>query len=644
MLTKKRDLSRQVNSNGFALFVVGLTFAGFLGGAMRLFLNSERAQQKILTEVRKKFPEWNVKADKVELRLASGIWPGVTVELPQTHLFKEGNCSRPAFNVDMKDLKIPVGIWSLLRGTSRLGRISIAAIHVELAEGACERSASPQEPSTSSPSEGAEQALRLNHLNLRKVYEELSERASGLTVGELVVESAHSPDWSFRAQPLELDAGAQVRMAGRFSLWKEFSKGEVRQDFQLKAALQGPLLEWKLSSTMKEGQLEWSGQLDDEGHTFLQKFRVSQGPLGDVLSLLHRAGVLEKLPETKRVWLNCALSQSGTFENLRSLWRMPVNLSSCGVDGELGRLVIQPQLFYLKEPYFRAGPLVVNVSKLSLDQLTDIISLPKMSVIFSHLGNWSGSLKLRALKDLELSGVLEDLRVKVSNKSLRGIEVLSKIQTEGHVTDEKMDVRLSDFQILGGSRGGDAHFVYDMEHRRGTFDVIFKGLKPSESIQSLLFEGRMEPLRLNVAGSLEQEKVTDLRADFSATETWGKGWHLTGIKGALNQLAAERFSLQWSARQFTWDGSFRYDGFASEVAGAFQHPLTKKELKDISVRAEIDAQGGLVKKASAQFLNRLVEFEGGWQRGEHLTGKARLGGKKPWVAVKVTPGSGQIIR
>jgi len=459
MLIKKKDSISQVNSNGFALFIIGLALAGFLGGAMRLFLNSERAQARIISEVQKKFPEWNVAADRVELHLSSGLWPGVTVELGRVQGLRKVECGRPELKISADSLKIPVGLWSLVTGQNKVGFISMERMDIEISEKACNSAEAPQTgKSKSTQGQARSSSLDLataseslpTSLGLRAINDEIRQRVEGLKISELTVSGLGSRQWSFKMAPLILKVGSPVVLQGGLSIWSQFERGEIRQKFKLQTSLSGPLLEWKLETSVKEGEVAWSGQIDEESKTFLHRFKIHQVPLADLLSSVYTAGGLPVQPQAKRVWLNCDVVQGGGFLNLEKALQVPAKFESCRLDGEIGSLSVRPQVFYLKEPYFRNGPLTVDGRKISLDLIFEALSLSKMEVVFSRLGDWTGVFEMNSLKEMVLDGVLENIKVNVSHKSLRGQETVQSVKTYGHWLDPLLKLKLEKFNVLGG--------------------------------------------------------------------------------------------------------------------------------------------------------------------------------------------------
>ncbi len=645
MLVKKRDSAVNVNSNGFALFVIGLTLAGFLGGALRLVLNSDRAQQEILLEVQKKFPEWQVESARVELHLAAGIWPGFTVELPEAHAQRAAECGKPLLDVELHSLKIPVSLWTLVTGANRVGKISADRIDIELKENPCETAAhleSDQQTATESTAIPAQ--IQMEHLGLRQVYDEIRERAQGVTLNEIHVRNSKQPSWNFSGRGLRLTVSSDVRIYGDFTVSRRFPKGEIKQDFKLIGALHGPLLEWELKSPIKEGELRWSGQLDEEGRTFLQRIRLHQGPLNDILEILFKAEIIKSFTQTRRAWVDCELTQGGSFQKSLSLAELPIRIDSCRVDGELGRLYLEPQMIYPVKPHFRNGPVQLKVSKLSLEMVSEFFGLRKFPLLIASMGFWTGTVTAYDQDDIEFSGELESLKLNFSNKSLRGVETLSQIQTQGERKGKNLKVTFSDFQILGGSRGGIVKTDYNLEKGSGRFVVDFNSLRPSEPLQNLLFQGRVDALKLNLNGALEADGVHDVHGRFSSEKALGRGWEALNVSGEVKQIKKENFALELQLETLKWSESFKYDVFSTSLLNAFGMESASKQIDDSHINMEVHVNGGVVNRAVAKINDRRLEFVGEWKRGRPLYGKARIGSSKNWLPVEINHLTGQVLK
>lgn len=651
MLNAMRDRTNKVNSNGFALFVMGLTLAGFVGGALRLFLNSDRAQQQIILEVQKKFPEWDVQANKVELRLASGIWPGITLELPKAQATRQGSCGQSSLKVHLEMLKIPVSLWSLLAGQNRIGQASVGKIDVELLESPCEAQAQEKGKDKVSISTNPLSASPgLKNFGLRSIYQEVQGRAAGLTLYEVMVSDPSSPDWSFRAKDLHIQANSDVSLHGTFSLWKQFPKGELRQEFKLDASLQGPLLEWQLRSAIKEGELRWSGQLDEDGQTFLQRLQMKQGPLNDLLETFYKVGWLPTAPQTRRVWLNCEIVQGGSFQTFPKVSEIPLQIKSCGVDGELGRLSLESQVFYLEKPHLRNGPLLMKFEEVSLESVAEILGVSQFPLIFSSLGFWDGQLKVDSDQNYQLNGEWKGLKLNISNKSLRGVETISKIQTSAQVKKDHVHLLLSDFEILGGSRGGELEVNYSLQEHKGKLNAYFQNLKLSSAVQNLLIQGEMDPVELKLRGEIQADSFVGLSGEFSSSEARGQGWNLKGISGKLNQVSPEKFKGEVLAELFNWEPHFRYHPLIEEVARSFESPSFPRKMERLKAQLVIESQKGELSSVRSAWGAKKLEMEGAWKRGGSLNAEVRLSknqsrrGLSKGLPIELNGSGGQVLQ
>ncbi|HAG91706.1 MAG TPA: hypothetical protein DCL41_07530 [Bdellovibrionales bacterium] len=604
---------------------------------MRLLLNSERAQTRIISEVQKKFPEWEVKADRVQLHLASGIWPGVTVELGRFQGSRKVKCGEPELHIDVDSLKIPVSLWSLLVQNSKTGLISMDRVDIEVAEKNCDREAvvesgqslagpskSSKVPSTKSSSQLVPDSTALpEQLGLRSIYNEIRQRVSGLKIEEVSIFLSKDHNWSLKISQLHLNVEDPITLGGDLSIWSRWERGELRQDFSFALSLMGPLLEWNLETGVKEGKVSWTGQMDEEAKTFLQQLKVHQGPMSDLLSVLYRVGLLDVLPEMKRVWLNCELTQGGGFKRQLDFRTLPVRIDKCRIDGEVGNISVEPQLVYFNEPHLKSGPIAVKFKNLSLDLLFENFALPKMDVIFARLGNWSGQVQVTSLKEVSFSGILNGMKVNVSHQSLQGIETIEQIEARGSWRDPQLKVNLSHFSLTGGEADGEAQLSYDKQKNEGDFLVDFKRLSFSAPIQRLLFQKGAKPLQIHLEAGLKDGKVDHLKGKFGSEEIYGQGWSVKNIESKISQKKQEEFQFDLKASAFEWGEGFRYQDLIANQRKQLELKDEVQSLKDLSARVVLDTEGGRIERFRGKWLKVPLQFEGGWVRGEHLEGQFR---------------------
>ena len=86
----------EVSSKGFALFVVGLVLATFVGGAVRTALSSDQVHRRIVSELKNRFPKHEFQIGQTEVMLARGIWPGLGLRV-RGLTFKQDVCGKLSF-------------------------------------------------------------------------------------------------------------------------------------------------------------------------------------------------------------------------------------------------------------------------------------------------------------------------------------------------------------------------------------------------------------------------------------------------------------------------------------------------------------------------------------------------------------------
>src|ERR1700677_622547 len=86
----------EVSSKGFALFVVGLVLATFIGGAIKTVLSSDQVHNRIVTELRTRFPKQEFQLGQTEVLLSRGFWPALGLRVHNLS-FKQDVCGKLSF-------------------------------------------------------------------------------------------------------------------------------------------------------------------------------------------------------------------------------------------------------------------------------------------------------------------------------------------------------------------------------------------------------------------------------------------------------------------------------------------------------------------------------------------------------------------
>src|SRR5438045_1827397 len=99
----------EVSSTGFALFVVGIVPATFLGGAVRTTLSSERVHAWIVGELKNRFPKQDIQIGATEVLLSRGFWPGFGLRVNGLAV-KQDVCGKLSFNLNLPQAVFPLDL------------------------------------------------------------------------------------------------------------------------------------------------------------------------------------------------------------------------------------------------------------------------------------------------------------------------------------------------------------------------------------------------------------------------------------------------------------------------------------------------------------------------------------------------------
>ncbi len=117
--------------------MLGLICATFFGGAARTMLRSERVHDRIVNELKSRFPKHEFDIGQTEILLARGIWPGFALRLRNV-VFKQDVCGKLSFTLTLPETVLPLDFLGLRKGQIRLNDVEITGGEIHLDYRPCE--------------------------------------------------------------------------------------------------------------------------------------------------------------------------------------------------------------------------------------------------------------------------------------------------------------------------------------------------------------------------------------------------------------------------------------------------------------------------------------------------------------------------
>ncbi|MGE0527414.1 MAG: hypothetical protein AB7G93_13545 [Bdellovibrionales bacterium] len=623
ILRGKSDL--EISSQGFALFVVGLVLATFVGGAIRTLLRSDQVHHRIISELRARFPEHQFQIGRTEVLLSRGLWPALGLRLHDLRFRKEG-CDKLSFTFQVPMAVLPVDLWSLRSGQLRLGQVEISSGRMHLDYKECPRSTStPPSPGskTSRLYRTTSDSLMTKAKNIqprRLDLDELSRHLDSIQLHDFAVTYERNPTWKLIFPYAELNVEDGIALQAQVDVQKSLPFGALVHSVELDAESDRGLLHWTVESHFKEGRFTWTGRWDMSGTSIVSEIQLHQFPLKDLVSDLYRMGFLEQDADLKSAWLTCTASWEGSLGELETL---PVRLRNCVLEGGYGRVELAQADFYpAQKPAFRV-PAQIEIRSLKIQALMEAIGRKILPRVLARLGVWSGTLVYANPEEWRLDGMLENLEVVFSNQSVRGKQLIQSLRVRAARTGDLIKSSVDDVVLRNGEFVGAVRFELNRDGRDGNFDVQIERLIFSPAIQSLLVGGELEAVSVHGRGQLQAGELHQWAGRFQLPRVSGSGWQVEGID-VKSRFTPGVFHIEGHAAAAEVNTGWRYFPRLKDISPDLERTARWRNLE---ARADITSSGGNVSELRAAQAPKGLAWrgQGSWVRDGEFSGFVSTG-------------------
>lgn len=624
----------EVSSKGFALFVLGLIVATFIGGAVRTVLNSDSIQKRLLEEVQRRWPDVTIEIGQMRGQLSRGIWPGLAFHFENLRVTRR-SCAGNSVRVDVEHLEAPLKLWSLWNGQAKLGDALAQGLRVSVFRQAClgsedTRSESDPVPAAVKNDSVEEPALEElsevapdNPMKAEAVspvrWEPLRAALDSLEVDHAEFTSEVEPSLKTVFRNLNVQIGSILTMTGEVELRKSVQGASLTHQMTFQVEADEKQADLNLRGKFKEGSLKWNVKVDLRDRKFHQEVVVHQLPTKDLLAELFHLGLLHDETIIKSFWLTCQASQDGVLSDWKA---QPVRLSECRLDGVNGKIELKEAQINLNEKRLEQ-PAVLQVTQMQIAPVLEALRRDTMSRVFSRLGTWTGQIEFTSFEKWNLSGLLSNLEIIFSSQSVRGKQVVNSVRVELARERDEVKGRLGEFDLAEGQLEGEARLLLDSQVKTGRIFLDFQKISLSSGVQKILIGGQVEPLQLKGEGRLLDGDLEGLTVSASSSRVEGPGWKFANMVTQIifkNSVA----SLRASAREVTVDGTWSHFSKVKTLYAPLE--VRQFEWSDLSAQIEISARGGDIQTFVARDFARNIRVlgKGLWERDRDLTGSLSL--------------------
>ena len=563
--------SLDVSAKGCAWFVVGLVIATFVGGAVRTALSSDRLHQRIVGELKTRFPNQEFSLGQTEVMLSRGMWPSLGLKVKNLK-FRQDVCGKLSFVLEVPQTVLPVDIFSLRKGRVRLGKVDLDDGKLHLNYRPC--------PAETLPVAGGGSVV----LNKKPMipapsldWRRISEHLDAIDLSRFTLTYERNATWKLLVHSMRVDLTGEMSAQGLLELQKTSPSGQLSHVVDFEAQGDDQELRVGVHSEFKEGTFRMNGALDLNTHAAVASVNARLLPVKDILSELHQMGFLPQDLQLKSAWLSCSLKWEGPFAKPS---QAPVVANDCKVEGAYGRVDLERAEFWLDHLDELKQSAVLKISKLQMQPLLEALDRKVLPRVLARPGVWSGELKYLNPAEWSLLGQLEGAEVVFSNRSVRGKQVLDKLRTQVERSNQRIQARIDELELRGGQFAGHLSFQLKDDWRNGGFRADVQKLRFHASVQNLLVGGTLGDLKFNGEGALVEGELSRWDGDFNLSEVAGQGWSVTDLK----------------VKSKYTPGLFHLEGVAAQGDLRAGTPLSEGPLRwiELQAKADIRSDGGQI--------------------------------------------------
>jgi len=607
----------EVSSHGFALFVVGLILATFVGGAARTMLGSDKVHERIVTELRARFPGRDIKVGATEVLLSRGIWPALGLKIRDLS-FQQTTCGRLSFALEVPSAVLPVNLWSLRSNKVRLGDIELAHGKLHFDYRPCPTAEG--KPEEKKPAPAAPQLPAVTDVKPppewhppRFGWKEWGRALDGAELHDFQVTYENNPTWKLHVRFAQLDFTNEFHGNASVEVQKSLPFGSLVHVVEMDAHSDESVLQWQINSDFKEGRVTWKGSWDTSSHAASTSVDVSQFPIKEVLAEMNQMGFIDREVQMKATWISCGASWEGS---LIKAYESPVRLQSCKLEGAYGGAQLDhADLFPLYGELLKV-PLELRVQNLQVQPLVEALNRQVLPTVINKLGTWSGSVRYLNKNSWSINGYLSGSEIVFSNQSVRGKQTLRSVHTVAEKVQGLVAVKIDQVEMSDGKFSGLVEFSLNDDWRNGTFRAEIDNLTFSSNIQSLLLGGGWQNLRLNGSGSLLNGELNDWKGVIESPQLGGDGWTGANLH-VQSKYVPGVFTLEGKVDRIEVLPPWKYFNTVKERLVSEASSLA---LKDVRAKVEVRKSGGEILSLSAvdELSGKGWRGRGNWQRDREL--------------------------
>lgn len=615
-----------------AILFVGVALAVVLGLTFRGLIHPAKIRAMMESAAGRIHPELHVTFDNARVSLADGVVPRLSVVIEQVRMTSTNPCwMAPRLFAD--EIRLPLSLSSWLTGKSPIRRVEAGEVELRLT--AARPATCGDQAQLAAPAEPEKPSGVVSLIKRPGARPGLKSGGDveALEIGRLVVVAEAGPlpgtidleDFEFRvrsARPRVYHLRARTRLlkdrvddlihANIEAEYKEFPEKSLNLNF---------------FGNWREGSYTLTARFDPATEHAAIEARSQHLPLGQLLAVLRRFGVVGTDFEPRRSWLSFNTRIEGP---LRALAKQPLALGDVRLEGDLAELQI-PKLDIASLQPFRMAPSRIEVKSLDVDRLIEFLHRPHPSHVLNKVGRFSGVAEITDERNFRLVGEHSGLEFIFANQGRRELQAVGGLHGWIRRENGRWRAEIDRADVNQGSFRGDVRLAGDEDLNELNVSVRADELTLRSAVQSLMTQGgEIAPLQGQITARFVDRKLAGLRGSLRVPRIRLAGLEIDRFQAQFDERDGgirlvpriDRFVVARDTRAWEVFGQLAPDAWVHDGKLSLSSVGGTLRLKDLNeVRwtkfgAKIDG------------TRSTMTTDGGWDAGGRLSGSVTVRGER----------------
>ena len=501
----KPDNLSVMDQPGWTLVFIGLFISFLIGFSLNSFLAPGRVKGLIESASQRIHKDFSFKIGQAEASLSKFGWPSFSVIVSDIRISSTHPCFQQSV-IDIYQIEIPVSFWSVLQGHPQVDALEIGEVEWRLpkVDLSCnefyesvgrvsaptkvvenkikDEKKSPsitpvalaKNESKATPSAPSNLIQKISLQKLRIIVSQYSHIPLEVRGAEIEV---------LQHDPLKLRLKAQLELFRDSKLSDYLTHSRVVIDYDENDPV---TLSTSILGNVREGTYTLHSQLDLKDRFLKFESEVQHFPVSELFPLFEQSGVGKYFRSNKQLWLSGKFNVTSELDKLN---RLPKTFTHLKLEGE-AMDITSPKFEILSMEPLKFTPFQIQVQRLNLDLLNDILVYPLKHSSVQRFGNFMGAIFIRNEDEMSLAGELRDLELIFANKGKRQNQKFKKLSLDlKREKNQMVKININRFEPEGGAMIGEVNVTHDLIKKFTYFDFVLDELRFSESVTQLMTSG-----------------------------------------------------------------------------------------------------------------------------------------------------------